>query len=51
MCVDNSQIYIFGPLLSVQFFVVVVVETNYIIIQETHECLLIVKNIELKNIE
>lgn len=55
MCVSNSQICILGPPLSLQFFVVVVVvvETNYIIMQKTHECLLIEKkkNTELKNLE
>lgn len=42
-----SQIYIFGPLLSLRFFVVVVVvEIVYIIIQEIHECLLICQKVK-----
>lgn len=42
-----SQIYIFGLLLSLRFFVVVVVvEIVYIIIQEIHECLLICQKVK-----
>ena len=45
----TSQIYVSGGLLSLKFFVVVVVEIIYIIIQEIHKCLLIVKNLSLSS--